>query len=315
MNTTPAPSWRREPVRWISHGFNNGTVFMLALLGSTHIPRWLAAPLIYVGALYLRRSLASTTAALIANLRVVFPEESGNALYARTLTTYISYAWDYVDFVKALRWPREKVLARFAYEHGERLQRALAMQRGVIIVTGHFGNWEAGGVVMRALDIPLTVVAMPEPDPHVNAYRHRIRTSLGVETLEVRQSIDTPLQIRRLLSEGRAVAMLVDRHVDRDRVEVTFFGRQVQFLGTPVLLAYLTGAPLVPMTLVREGRGRFRALPEEPILVDRNAPRAQEMHRAAQAVAAVLERRIRERPECWYQFYPYFESPPVDVMT
>lgn len=308
MNAPSTPSWRREPVRWISHGFNNGLVFTLAFYGSLYVPRPFDALIIRIGALVLRRALPSATAALIENLGVVFPAESKRQLYRRTLKTYLSYAWDYVDFIRALRWPRDIVLERFAYEHGERLQGALAQGRGVILVTGHVGNWEAGAIVMRALGVPLTVVAMPEPDPAVNAYRHRIRTSLGVDTLEVRQSLDTPLQIRRKLAEGRTVALLVDRHVDRDRVPVTFFGRQVEFLGTPVLLAYLTGAPLVPMTLVREGGGRFRAIPAEPIFVDHNAPRDQEMRRAAQLIANVLEAQIRARPECWYQFYPYFKD-------
>lgn len=308
MTTLSSPSWRRAPIRWISHGFNNGLVFTLAFYGSLYIPRPFDWPIVQIGARVLRRALPDTTAALMDNLRVVFPEESSRQLYRRALTTYVNYANDYVDFIKALRWPRALVLERFAYEHGERLQRALAMKRGVILVTGHFGNWEAGAIIMRALDVPLTVVAMPEPDPHVQAYRLRIRESLGVDTLEVRQSLDTPLQIRRKLAEGRAVALLMDRPVDRDRVPVTFFGRQVEFLGTPALLAYLTGAPIVPMTLVREGNGRFRAFPAEPIIVDRNAPRAQEMRRAAQAVADVLEAQIRARPDCWYQFYPYFED-------
>lgn len=304
--TTDRPSWRREPVRWISHGFNNGLVFMLALHGSSWVPRVVIAPVVEIGALVLRRALGSATEALIANLGVVFPNESRRQLYRRALQTYRSYAYDYVDFVKALRWRREKVLARFSYEHPDRLQRAMAMGRGVILVTGHVGNWEAGGIVMRALGVPLTVVAMPEPDPAVNAYRLKIRESLGVDTLEVRQAIDTPLQIRRKLSEGRVVALLADRHVDRDRVPVSFFGCRVEFLGTPVLLAYMTGAPILPMTLVREGGGRFRAVPGEPIIVDRDAPRAVEMQRAAQTVADVLEALVRARPECWYQFYPYF---------
>ena len=308
MMATPAPSWRREPIRWISHGFNNGLVFTLGYYGSIYTPRPLDWPIVQVGARVLRRALPSATTALVQNLSVVFPGESRRQLYRRALATYVSYANDYVDFIKALRWPREVVLERFAYEHGERLQGAMAQGRGVILVTGHFGNWEAGAIVMRALGVPLTVVAMAEPDPHVHAYRLRIRESLGVDTLEVRQSLDTPLQIRRKLSEGRAVALLMDRAVDRDRVPVTFFGRDVEFLGTPALLAYLTGAPLVPMTLVREGHGRFRAIPAEPIYVDRSAPRDQEMRRAAQAVADVLEAQIRQRPECWYQFYPYFED-------
>jgi len=161
---------------------------------------------------------------------------------------------------------------------------------------------------MKALQVPLTVVAMPEPDPNVNWIRHRVRAELQADTIEVRQSLDTPLQIRRRLSEGRTVAMLIDRHVDRDRVPVTMFGRQTHFLGAPALLAYLTGAPLVPIFLVREGRGRFRARPQEPIMVDRTGNRDTQVQRAAQQVATLLEREIAARPECWYQFYRYWDD-------
>ena len=131
---------------------------------------------------------------------------------------------------------------------------------------------------------------------------------MQADTIEVRQSLDTPLQIRRRLSEGRTVAMLMDRHVERDRVPVTMFGRRTHFLGAPALLAYLTGAPLVPIFLVREGRGRFRARPQEPIIIDRAGDRDEQVRRAAQQVATLLEREIEARPECWYQFYRYWED-------
>ncbi len=85
---------------------------------------------------------------------------------------------------------------------------------------------------------------MQEKSETVNRMRHDFRERMGVDTLEVRQSMDTALQIRRRLADNRIVAMLMDRHVDRDRVAVTFFGRRAFFLRTPALLGYLTGAPL-----------------------------------------------------------------------
>ena len=152
--------------------------------------------------------------------------------------------------------------------HPERLAKLQALHaegRGIILVTGHHGNWEAGAVMMtRFLRLPLTIVAMREANPEVNRIRQRIRDLLGVQTLEVRQSLDTPLQIRRALAQNRFVALLVDRHLGRDRVAVTFLGRQAWFLRTPIVLASLTGAPLVPCFIRRIGRGRFAALPGQP---------------------------------------------------
>ena len=54
--------------------------------------------------------------------------------------------------------------------------------------------------------------------PDVNRLRREIRDRLGVDTIEVRKSLDTALQIRRRLADNRIVAMLMDRHLGRDRV-------------------------------------------------------------------------------------------------
>jgi predicted LPLAT superfamily acyltransferase len=89
----------------------------------------------------------------------------------------------------------------------------------------------------------------------------------------VRQSLDTPLQIRRALSQNRFVALLVDRHLGRDRVAVTFLGRQAWFLRTPIVLASLTGAPLVRLLHSSHRPRRFAALPGNPVTVRRDLPR------------------------------------------
>jgi KDO2-lipid IV(A) lauroyltransferase len=299
------------PVRWVTHRLNGSFIVGGSYLGSRYAPLPLSWPVAHAGAWLVSHTMASVRDALVDNLRAVFPQESDDQLRRRAYRTCHTYTDDWMDFMRSLSWSREKVLERFVYEEAHHLKDALALGRGAILVTGHFGNWEAGAVLMKALGVPLTVVAMPEADPAVNWLRHRVRTSLDADTIEVRQSLDTPLQIRRRLSEGRAVAMLMDRHVARDRVPVTMFGREAHFMGAPAMLAYLTGAPLVPIFLVREGRGRFRARPHEPILIDRTGQRDLQVRATAQRVATLLEREIEKRPDCWYQFYRYWDAPGV----
>jgi KDO2-lipid IV(A) lauroyltransferase len=299
----------QAPVRWVTHRLNGSVVVGGSYLGSRYVPLPLSWPIAHAAAWIVSHTMPSVRDALVDNLRAVFPHETDAQLRRRAYRTCHTYTDDWMDFMRSISWPREKVLERFSFERADLLRDALALGRGAILVTGHFGNWEAGAVLMKALQVPLTVVAMPEPDPNVNRIRHRVRRELDADTIEVRQSLDTALQIRRRLAEGRAVAMLMDRHVERDRVPVTMFGRRTHFMGAPALLAYLTGAPLVPIFLVREGRGRFRARPQAPIFVDRAGDRDEQVRHAAQCVATLLEREIAARPECWYQFYRYWEDP------
>ena len=182
--------------------------------------------------------------------------------------------------------------------------------RGGLLVTGHCGNWEIGGLLMsRVVDLPLTIVAMAEADPDVNRLRQDIRSRMGIETLEVRQSLDTALQIRRLLAANRFVAH-ADRSTPRPRSNrgARSSAAHAWFLQTPAVLAYMTGAPLVPCFIERVGPGRFTTLACDPDLRRSQLPREQAVQEATQRVADAIEVQVRANPESWYHFYRYWEE-------
>jgi lauroyl/myristoyl acyltransferase len=294
--------------RWQLHGLNNGVIFGLTRLGARWLPRPASYAIGHVGTWMAWRLMPSTTEALVENLRVVRPGDSDAELRRLALSIYRHYARDVIDFIRSLTLPDHAVEHLFTLRGREVFDRLRAEGRGLLLVTGHLGNWEIGAVLLRHLRCPLDVVALPEVDDRVNEMRRRFRESLGVGTIEVRQSTATALQIRDRLAANGAVAMLMDRHIERDRVQVRFFGRNVYFLRAPALLAYLTGAPLLPCFIVRQDDGRFVTTLETPIEVDRTVDRDTGVQRAAQAFATVLERYVRDHPQCWYQFYPYWRD-------
>ena len=299
------------PRRWTLHGLNNGAIFSATFHGVRLLPRRVSYAIGYVGTWIAWRTMSDTRRAIAANLAGVLPGQSAAALERRALTTLRSYARDTIDFLRALSSPSATTDALFqtATEYGEMFRSLLSQGRGIILVTGHYGNWEIGSLLIRkTLALPLTIVAMAEADAEVNRIRHQIRDMLGADTLEVRQSFDTALQIRRRLAGNHMVAMLVDRHYGRDRVPVTMFDRRVWFLRTPFLMAYATGAPIVPVFIERLRPGYFAPQPHAPIYVLRDRPRDDAIQQAAQRVADALAARIKDHPEFWYHFYRYWDA-------
>jgi KDO2-lipid IV(A) lauroyltransferase len=305
----PPPAADAPPRRWTLHGLNNGTIFGITYHGVRRLPRAVSYAIGHVGSSLVSAFAPAATAALADNLRPLFPAESEARLRRRALDTYRSYTRDAIDFLRAIDDPNVADAFELSEDTRRRARSMQALGRGALLVTGHFGNWEAGGLLMaRALKLPLTVLAMREPDDTVNRLRNEIRTRMGVQTIEVRQSLDTPLQIRAALSRNQFVALLVDRHIGRDRVPVTLFGRQAWFLRTPLVLAALTGAPLAVSTVERSGPGRFLASMSEPIAMPPGAVRDEWIAAAAQQIADQIAERIRRRPECWYHFYRYWDA-------
>jgi lauroyl/myristoyl acyltransferase len=255
--------------------------------------------------------MAKTRAAVADNLSAVFPGEDRLTLERRALETLRSYARDVVDFVRALGQVDDAPdrLFEIASEYSTLFARLRERGKGVLLLTGHFGNWEIGSMLIgNVLGLPLTIVAMAEADPTVNRIRLEIRSVMKADTIEVRQSLETALQIRRCLSENRVVAMLVDRHYGKDRIAVTLLGRPAWFLRTPFLMAQVSGAAILPCSIERIGPGRFRAVPSDPVFVATDGPREEALTHAAQQVADAIEARVRAHPEYWYHFYRYWDA-------
>ena len=250
--------------------------------------------------------MPSSRSAVASNLHAISPDDADR----RALQTFRAYARDVIDFLRAIAAPEDETETGFDFPSAarERFQAVLAERRGMILVTGHYGNFEIGSVVIhRTLRLPITIMAMPEPSATVTRIRRRIREAVGAETIEVRRSLETALQIRRKLQENNVVAMLIDRHIGRDRIRVTLLGRQAWFLRTPALMGLMTGAPLVPCFIERTGRGRFSVLVGEVIRVSTEVPRDDAIREATQRFADQFSERLRLHPEYWYQFYRYWD--------
>jgi KDO2-lipid IV(A) lauroyltransferase len=293
-----------EQVRWHRHGLNTGAIFSLARWGVLHFPRPLSDLIGHSGTWIAFHLAKQGTAALIANQRIVAPGLSERDRRALALRTYRSYARETSDFFRSLSMDRRQLSSLMSPLSTHDLK---AEGKGVLLVTGHIGNLELGGVLLQALyDYRLTAVVLPEVDPAVNAQRRMMRNAVGIETLEVRGAAETALRIRRRLADNRVVVLVCDRALGRDRVDVEFFGRPTGFLRTPAILAQLTGAPLVPSFILRQPDGRYLGSATEPIHVPRTGDHNADVRAVMQAFASVLEAKVAEHPHLWYQFYPYW---------
>lgn len=293
---------------WHAGGLNNGLIFSATYHGVTWLPRWCSYALGHAGTWLAYRVMRGGTRALIENLRAVRPAASEHELRRLALLTYRSYARDTIDFIRTVAKRRDRSDSILTPD-ADRFLSVLEQGRGVIVVGGHFGNWELGGIVLRSLSgLPMSVVGRPEPSSTVGELRRRMRESFGIESIDIGNSLETALRLRRILASNGLVGMLIDRHVGRDRIDVSFFGRRTFFLRTPALIAGLSGAPLVPASMIRQPDGRFVGWLGEPVRVESDGDSEEGQRRATQAIATQLEQQIRQYPHLWYQFYPYWQE-------
>lgn len=209
------------------------------------------------------------------------------------------------------RLDRDEVLALFEEVQGwDLVQALLARGRGLIMVTGHLGNWELGGAWLAARGVRLDVVVRRMGNPLFDGYLARTRDRLGMTVVRDRDAVRrTP----RTLKGGGAVALLTDQAgLNLASTFVPFFGRPAKTPRGPAVFALRLGVPMVFGAAIRQPTGRYRMGFEE-ILVENSGDRERDVDRVVERYTEVLERWVRATPEQYFWHHRRWKRQPEDT--
>lgn len=181
----------------------------------------------------------------------------------------------------------------------------LSADGGIIFATAHTAGWESlGALLARRHNKRVMVVMQRERDEGARELQDALRqVPAGLQILHVGENPLESLPLVRHLREGGVVALQIDR------VPPGMSGRSVRLFGKPgaiprgpLLLAQLTGAPIVPVFSARAGHRRYAVHVSEPILVPRRAE-ARAIDTAAQRIADALSEFVSAHPTQWFPFH------------
>jgi KDO2-lipid IV(A) lauroyltransferase len=187
---------------------------------------------------------------------------------------------------------------------------AAVRERGGVILTGHFGNWELLAYAYSLLGHPVTLVHRPLRNALIGAEIDRIRTRAGTRSMAKKAAAR---ELLRALERRELVAIPADQNQTRRYgVFVDFFGVPASTTPGPARLALRTGAPIYPVFLVREGESeRHRLIVRPPVEVARTGHREADILTTTQRCTAVLEDMIRQHPDHWIWFHKRWKTRPL----
>lgn len=195
----------------------------------------------------------------------------------------------------------EGLVTSEGWEHAE---RALAQGRGLLLVTGHVGDWEVlGRWLARVRKLPLTVVAKDPKSPALAEYLRSMREGAG---FAVRSKGDSPLPLIKALRRGEAICLLPDQN--SGDVFVPFFGVPAGTVAGPASLALRTGAPLVPVYCLANENGGYRIICLPPLDARPTGDHAADVERIMASVNCTLEGVVRAHPSQWLWLHNRWKS-------
>lgn len=244
------------------------------------------------------------------HLRRANPELRGNELRWAAQRAFDSYARYYVESFKLPNLSAKTVDRSFALEGFEHVEAAYAAGNGTIFALPHMGGWEWAGRWMTDRGYRMTVVVEELQPPELFQWFVDLRQELGMTVVPAGPQAGPA--VLKALRANEIVCLLSDRDLERNGVEVNFFGEKTTLPAGPATLALRTKAPLLPVGVyfTDDRPGGHLAVVRPPLDVTRQGSLREDVARITQNLADELEALIRRAPEQWHLLQPNWPSDP-----
>ena len=239
---------------------------------------------------------------VLGNLRRVFGEALCESDIRRLAQAYCAhFTRFFLEFARLPLMSPERRKAWVRVENMEAPIRAHGQGKGLLLLTGHLGNWEVATVAGMG-QFPqyhrlFHFVRRPLKPRWLNDFVTRRFQRSGFGTLAKRGSLDAILE---LLAGGAILVYVLDQHaVGREGITVDFLGHPASTFKSLAVLALNTGAPVIPACSWREPDGTHVLRFEEPLPLIECNDTSEAIRRNTQSYNAALERMLLRHPEQW----------------
>ena len=207
----------------------------------------------------------------------------------------------------SLNLDEKRLMEYFSIEGRSHIKNAYEEGQGVLVLTGHFGNWELLSVIGAMLAYPLSVLYRPLDFKPLDRFFVKLRTRFGGNLIPLKRSM---FAILKSLGRGEMVVLLMDQNVDwYEGVFVEFMGHRACTNKGLALIALKTKAPVIPAFLVRENGGfTAKFLPEIPLIMTGDTTRDIEDN--TRQYNQVIESFLRRYPDQWFWLHQRWKTRP-----
>src|SRR5215831_2208180 len=250
---------------------------------------------------------------VLANLRRVFGSYVPEAEIRRLAMAYYAHFARFL--IEIARVPLMSAAQRKKWVKVENMEipmRADAEGKGALVLTGHFGNWEAATVAgigqYPQYRNRFHFLRRPLKPWLLNEFVTRRFNRAGFGSIAKRGSLYTILD---LLGKNNGIVFVFDQHAGgRDGIPVDFFGHPAGTFKSLAMLALSTGAPVIPASGWRQPDGTHVLHFEEPLPLIQRHDTDEAIRLNTRAYNAALERMVLRHPEQWIWMHRRWKLPP-----
>ena len=185
-----------------------------------------------------------------ARVNPLLSEVELNELTKDGMRSYLRY---WIDTFRLNKWSKEKIIQSTTVENEHLLRDPIKGKQGCLVVLPHAGNWDHAAAYFCSTGINLSTVAEKLKPEAIFLKFLAHRESIGIEVLHTEQKV-IPTLLERL-NEGKLVALVADRDLSKNGVEVDFMNGTAKMPSGPARLILNSDAAFISAYITYTKKG------------------------------------------------------------
>jgi Kdo2-lipid IVA lauroyltransferase/acyltransferase len=239
----------------------------------------------------------------LKNLHYAYPEKSNDEIFiiaqkayesvAITLAETLLMVNDKLD-IDGMIANKEEIETKFQHYFADK-------NRGKVLITGHFSNWELLAQFLAKSGYPIKNIARAGNN-HLIDERiiQSFRGKYGNKNIPKKNAI---VSLVKTLKQGLQTSILFDQKpAPQDSVEALFFGHPVRTVDVIARLKLKYNPLIVPVFIARRADGKYNVIMKDPIdyIAEEESEPLQKIMKMTQTYNDTIETIIRTYPEQWF---------------
>ena len=193
-------------------------------------------------------------------------------------------------------------------EGGDHFLDLATQQEGFVQLSAHIGNYEIAGYTLVSKSKRFNALVFAGEKASVMQNRDKMFADTNIRMIAISPDMSHLFEIDKALEDGEIVSMPADRILGSQKdTEHEFLGAKARFPLGPFSVATMRGLNVLAVNVMKTSLRGYKIF-VAPLQYDKAAARQEQIRQLSQAYVSELERRVRQYPTQWYNYFEYWEN-------
>ncbi len=235
-----------------------------------------------------------------------YTHEDAEKLMIKSTETFVLNSFE----MASLRYMTPETLNdKIRVEGLEYLKGNIQPNRGVVVVSGHFGLWEFLPQWLTLNGFKMTSVARIQKNKYVDKWFNEMRERHGAHVTDSGYGLR---DILKALHNGHILGLMMDQDNGKQGIFMKFMGKWASAPTGPAVISMKLGSPIIPIYVFPNYEGKHLLKIFPPIDVTKYEKNILGQQKLTQDYNSIYEEIIRKTPEQWFWLHKRWKTQPVD---